>query len=46
MPMPSIALRTSAPMSGSRVDMGSALRLSTVTRKPRWISASAISTPM
>lgn len=46
MPRPSIARCTIRPMSGSRVDMGSRPRLTTVTAKPRLISASPISTPM
>lgn len=46
MPRPSIAPCTRRPMSGSRVAIGCSPRFSTVTSKPRFSMASAISTPM
>lgn len=46
MPRPSIASCTRRPISGSSVAIGCSPRLSTVTSKPRFSIASAISTPM
>jgi hypothetical protein len=46
MPIPSIASRTRAPMSGSSVVIGSGAWSTSVTSRPRRTMASAISTPM
>ena len=46
MPMLRIASATSAPMSGSSVDIGCGAASTIVTVKPRFFIASAISSPM
>jgi|GEM_PF-1649746 hypothetical protein len=46
MPKPFMAVRTIAPMSGSSVDIGSGAISTSITSRPRTVSASASSMPM